>query len=73
MRMRGISGLTLVATLGLLLMGCEKEGPAERAGESIDQTMEEAKQGMQDAGDKMGEMMEEAGDQIEQATDEASR
>ncbi|WP_197054402.1 hypothetical protein [Nitrosococcus oceani] len=40
------------------LSGCEQEGPAERAGENIDQTMEDA-----------GDRMEDAGDRMEDATD----
>ncbi|MFZ7110658.1 MAG: hypothetical protein ACOWYE_03160 [Desulfatiglandales bacterium] len=42
----------------LSISGCEKEGPAEKAGEKIDETIEEA-----------GEKMEEAGDKIKEKTD----
>ncbi len=45
-----VSGLLLVA-----LSGCEK-GPAEKAGESID-----------DAADKVGESLEKAGESIQDA------
>lgn len=39
------------------LNGCEKEGPAERAGEKIDETVEQA-----------GEQLEKAGDKAQEAT-----
>ena len=56
MKLRTVTGTALV--LGLLvvtLSGCEK-GPAEKAGESVD-----------DAVDKMGESLEKAGDSIQDA------
>ena len=40
------------------VMACEEEGPAERAGEEIDETIEEA-----------GEAVEEVGDNIREATE----
>ena len=49
-----------VLALGLftgLLLGCEKDGPAEEAGEAMD-----------NAGEKMGDKMEEAGDKMHDAT-----
>lgn len=50
----------IVCLLTLLVGGiaCEQEGPAERAGEKIDQTIEEA-----------GDKLEEAADKAEEATD----
>jgi len=55
-------GLALViAMLGIGLAACEDDpGPAEQAGENIDESMEE-----------MGEDMEEMGDDIEPAADDA--
>ena len=44
---------TCVLAMGLFI-ACEDQGPAERAGESIDDTAE-----------KMGEKMEEAGEEME--------
>jgi len=56
MTFRTVTGTTLVSGLLLVtLSGCEK-GPAEKAGESID-----------DAVDNMGESLERAGDSIEDA------
>jgi len=43
-----------------VLAGCEEEGPAERAGEKID-----------NAGEEMGEAVEEFGDAVEDTADDA--
>jgi hypothetical protein len=42
----------LLAFLGVGY-GCEKEGPAEKAGKKIDQALEQAGDSIEDAGDKM--------------------
>jgi len=53
------AGIALV--MGVLfasLPGCQKEGPAERAGKEVDQTVE-----------KVGQQIERAGDSIQDATE----
>jgi hypothetical protein len=60
MELRTVTGTALI--LGLLLValsGCEK-GPAEKAGENVD-----------DAIDKVGESIEKAGDSIQDAGQDA--
>ena len=52
------------------LTACEQEGPAERAGEKVDETVEEAKKTIEEAGDKMQETAEKAGEKIEEAGEE---
>ncbi len=53
--------LALMLGLGTLsLSACENDGPAESAGEEIDETMDSAEDGMEDAGDDM----EDAGDEF---------
>jgi hypothetical protein len=50
---------------GVALTGCEEQGPAEKAGEKIDDAVE-------DAGDKIdeaGDSVEEAADEVEEETD----
>jgi hypothetical protein len=42
-----------------VLYGCPEEGPAERAGEKIDEAVDDA-----------GDAIEEAGDELEDATDD---
>lgn len=54
-----IPSLTRMLSAGMLLalMGCEQEGPAERAGKEIDRAVESA-----------GEKLEQAGDRIRETT-----
>ena len=35
------------------IMGCDQEGPAERAGEKVDESVQQAGENIQDAGDKI--------------------
>lgn len=48
----GVLALCLVGFLAVGT-GCEQEGPAEKAGKQIDQTIEEAGDAIEDAGDKI--------------------
>ena len=68
-----IIALLPIATLLIMLGGCEKEGPAEQAGENIDEAVEEMQEQAEDAGDTAMETMEQAGDKIESATDSAAQ
>lgn len=59
------SALAVMVTgmLALALVGCEKkEGPAERAGKQVDQTMSKA-----------GEQIEKAGEKIENTAKDAQK
>jgi hypothetical protein len=58
-----------IAVLLVMLGGCEKQGPAEQAGENLDEAVDEMQEKAEDAGDKAKEKMEQAGDEIEEATD----
>lgn len=51
------SAVLMVSALFIALPGCEQQGPAERAGENID-----------DAVEKTGEQIERTGDAIEDST-----
>lgn len=60
----------LLIALGLTLAGCaEDQGPAEKAGENIDESMEQAGDKIEGATDEMGDAFEEAGDKMEKSTD----
>lgn len=63
--------LTLT-TLVVLLSACEQQGPAEEAGEKIDQAMENISDSAKDAADTVGDKVEEMGDKIEEQTDSAN-
>ena len=52
--------LIVGAILAFSFAGCEQQGPAEKAGEAVD-----------DAMDTMGDSVEDAGDAIEDAADKA--
>ncbi|MGM0516909.1 MAG: hypothetical protein ACQER6_04850 [Pseudomonadota bacterium] len=62
--------IALMMALGLTVAGCaDEQGPAEEAGEQIDQSMEEAGDTMEEATDEIGGQVEEAGDELEEETD----
>jgi hypothetical protein len=57
------SGLTLAG------LGCEREeGPAEKAGKTVDQSMEQAKEKTGETMEKAGEKMEETGEKMQEKT-----
>lgn len=60
-----VPALALAAVLG----GCDREGPAERAGENIDNATERAGEKIESATDKMGDKIEDAGDRVQDKTD----
>jgi hypothetical protein len=45
--------------------GCEREGPAEKAGKKVDKAAEEAKKELKDTSDKIGQEMEKAGEKMQ--------
>ena len=72
MRPTKTATLTAAAFAALLLLaGCseEEQGPAEKAGEQIDETTEEMKDSAAEAAEETGDAVEEAADQVEEATD----
>ena len=74
--------LATVLCMGLVVMalgGCEREGPAERAGKEIDKTAEklgevsEKKGPAERAGEKVDEAVKDAGEALEEAGDQAKK
>ena len=64
--------LTIAAALsigGLTMTGCEEQGPAENAGEQIDDAQRNLGDAMEDAGQKAEEAAEEAEQNLEDAAD----
>lgn len=61
-----VAGLTLIMALGLA--ACDK-GPAEEAGEKMDNAAENMGDRVEDATDDAGDKLEAAGDRIEDKTD----
>jgi len=68
MKLGKIVGAGLAACLLLIaLPGCQKEGPAERAGKAVDQAVEKTGNEVDKATEKVGEQMEKAGENIQDA------
>jgi hypothetical protein len=47
---------------------CKKEGPAERAGKKIDETVEKAGDKIKESAEKAGDKMGEAGEKVKEST-----
>lgn len=63
----------LALTIGLSLAACggnkePADGPAEKAGEKVDNAAEDTKEGAEKAAEKTGEAVENAGDKVKDAT-----
>ncbi|MDO9596898.1 MAG: hypothetical protein Q7J47_04185 [Azoarcus sp.] len=48
---KGFSAVLVMSALLVAVTGCQKEGPAEKAGKSVDQTIEKAGDSIKDAVD----------------------
>lgn len=73
-----ISMIAILATG--LLAGCEKKGPMEKAGENIDEAIDDTKDGLKDLGDgtdsvgeKIEEGLEDLGDKAEDVVDDVEK
>lgn len=54
-----VSATLLLSALFVALPGCEKQGPVEKAGESIDNALEQAGDNIKKAGDAIKEKANE--------------
>jgi ElaB/YqjD/DUF883 family membrane-anchored ribosome-binding protein len=67
----------LVLLCGLAFLtsfsACKEQGPAESAGEKIDEAVEKTQEKMEDAGDTIREKTEEVGERIEEAGEEMQK
>jgi ABC-type enterochelin transport system substrate-binding protein len=68
MKIRKFNTATLISIIAVVftLFGCEKEGPAEQAGENIDEAVQEMQEKAQDTGQKAMDKMESAADSATQ-------
>lgn len=55
---KGFSAVVVMSALMVAVAGCQKEGPVEKAGKSVDETIEKA-----------GDSVEKAGDSVKDAVD----
>ena len=68
MKSKILIGTFLVAFV-LIVTGCEEKGPAEKAGEKIDNVASDIKDNTKEVLDKADDAIEDAGDKIENKTD----
>jgi hyperosmotically inducible protein len=71
-----VTALALILVAAVFASGCEKKGPAEKAGEKIDRAYTEALEKAEEAGEKMeeaGEKIDEAVRKAEEALEEAGK
>ena len=57
----------LVLAMGGLLIGCEEQGPLERAGEEIDEAFEDARHGGETLGNQIDDAIDDARDELNEA------
>jgi hypothetical protein len=73
MRTIVLMGLTCVLTLGAAA-GCDNRGPAEKAGEKIDHTVDTIKNGGHEpVGDSIKDDVNKARDKVEDTVDDAKK
>lgn len=69
--MPGLRKMLLVFCGGLLILSCnacKKEGPAERAGKNIDESVEKVGKKIDETTEKAGNKIEEAGKKLKETT-----
>ena len=69
MKLNKLSVAALAIFLMLGITACDKKGPAEQAGENIDNAAENMGDQVEDATDDAEDKLESAGDKVEDATD----
>jgi uncharacterized protein YjbJ (UPF0337 family) len=67
--LKKLSVLSISLLIAAGLLACEQKGPAEKAGEKIDQTVEQAKEKIEDATKPEGPM-EKAGKKIDEVVED---
>ena len=69
--MKKLPTLALILFAAIIASGCEKKGPAEKAGEKIDKAYTDALEKAEEAGDKIEEAHKKLDEAIEEAEDAA--
>ena len=64
---------TLLLLAALSLFGCAEEGPAERAGERLDDAANELADRTEDAVENAGDAVEDFADEVEDELDESTQ
>ncbi len=66
---RNAPALALILFAAVFAYGCEKKGPAEKAGEKIDDTMSEALEKAEETNEKIQDAAEDMREKIEEASE----
>ena len=66
MTFKKVAVIIFAVFLIFAVVACEQEGPAERAGEKIDESVEQAGEKMEEMGDTIEEEAEEAKEKVEE-------
>lgn len=64
--MKKVFWICSLIILSFFVAGCAEQGPAEQAGESIDQAIEDGKGAVEDALEDAAESIEESGDALDE-------
>ena len=67
---KSILSITIAALLGLGVVSCrEEKSEAEKAGEALEEKMEETGKAMEEAGEEMEDEAEEVGEAVEETVE----
>lgn len=69
MNIKNLILVTAITLMSISVTACQEKGPAEKAGEEIDNAAENLGDKIEDATDEAGDKVEEAGDKVEDATE----
>jgi len=70
---KNVTAVLVVSALSMGLSGCQKEGPAERAGKEVDKAVEKAGQQIEKVGEKTEQMLEKAGEKVRDTAKSATK
>ena len=66
-----LAAAALACVLSFGMVACEREGPAERVGEEVDEAADTVRQGAESAANEADDAMDRARENAEDAADEA--
>lgn len=63
----------MLLPIAMFLLACEKQGPVEKAGEEVDEAVQDIKAGGETTGNKIDDAIDETRKDIEDAVEETDR
>jgi len=70
---KNVAAVLVVSALSVWLSGCQKEGPAERAGKEVDKAVGKAGQEIEKVGEKTGQLLEKTGEKVRDTAKSATK